>query len=163
MTDAAGATEPELWRELHKTIKQVTEDTESIDKMNTAISQMMIFVNTATQTKTLPTETLKIFLHLLSPYAPHIAQELWHRLGETGFIAQEQWPTHDESVLTSATVTIIAQVNGKLRNRLQLPADATEEEIEAAALADERVQRFIEGKPVRKVIVVPNRLINIVV
>ena len=70
---------------------------------------------------------------------------------------------HDESVLTSATVTIIAQVNGKLRNRLQLPADATDKEIEEAALADERVQRFIEGKPIRKVIVVPNRLINIVV
>ncbi|CAI8029333.1 Leucine--tRNA ligase, partial [Geodia barretti] len=164
LTDAAGTTESELWRELHKTIKQVTEDTESIDKMNTAISQMMIFVNTATQTKTLPKETLKIFLHLLAPYAPHIAQELWHRLSEAGFIAHEQWPTHDEAVLTSATVTIIAQVNGKLRNRLQLPADATNKEIEEAALADERVQRFIEGKPIRKVIVVPNRnLINIVV
>ena len=163
LTDAAGPTDPELWREFHKTIKQVTEDTESIDKMNTAISQMMIFVNAATQAKALPQETLKGFLHLLSPYAPHIAQELWHRLGETGFIAHKQWPTHDEAVLTSATVTIIAQVNGKLRNRLQLPADATDKEIEAAALADERVQRFVEGKPIRKVIVVPNRLINIVV
>ena len=163
MTDAAGTTEPELWRELHKTIKQVTEDTESIDKMNTAISQMMIFVNTATQAKSLSKETLKIFLHLLSPYAPHLAQELWHRLDETGFIAHEQWPTHDESVLTSATVTIIAQVNGKLRNRLELPVDATDKQIEEAALADERIQRFIEGKPIRKVIVVPNRLINIVV
>ena len=163
LTDAAGTTESELWRELHKTIKQVTEDTESADKMNTAISQMMIFVNTATQAKSLPKETLRVFLHLLSPYAPHIAQELWHRLGETGFITHEQWPTHDEAVLTSATVTIIAQVNGKLRNRLQLPADATDEEIKEATLADERVQRFIEGKPIRKVIVVPNRLINIVV
>ena len=102
-------------------------------------------------------------MHLLSPYAPHIAQELWHRLGETGFIAHEQWPIHDESVLISATVTIIVQVNGKLRNRLQLPADATDKAIEAAALADERVQRFTDGKPIRKVIVVPNRLINIVV
>ena len=163
LTDAPGTTESELWRELHKTIKKVTEDTESIDKMNTAISQMIIFVNTATQVKSLPIETVKVFLHLLSPYAPHLAQELWHRLGEIGFIAHEQWPTHDESILTSATVTIIAQVNGKLRNRLQLPADATEKEIEEAALTDERVQRFIEGKPIRKVIVVPNRLINIVV
>ena len=164
LTDAAGTTEPELWRELHKTIKQVTEDTESIDKMNTAISQMMIFVNTATQAKSLPIEILKIFLHLLAPYAPHLAQELWHRLSETGFIAHSQWPTHDESVLTSATVTVVVQVNGKLRNRLQLPADATDKEMEAAALADERVQRFIEGKPIRKIIVVSNRhLINIVV
>ena len=163
LTDAAGTTEPDLWRELHKTIKQVTEDTASIDKMNTAISQMMIFVNAATQAKSLPEESLKVFLRLLAPYAPHIAQELWHRLGETGFIAHEQWPTHDEAVLESTTVTIIAQVNGKLRNRLQLPADATDKEIEAAALADERVQRFIEEKPIRKTIVVPNRLINIVV
>ena len=163
LTDVEGATETELWRELHKTIKQVTEDTESIDKMNTAISQMMIFVNMATQVKSLPKESVKIFLHLLSPYAPHIAQELWHRLGETGFISHANWPEYDESVLESEMITIIAQVNGKLRNRLQLPSDATDKEIEEAALADERVQRFIEGKTIRKVIVVPNRLINIVV
>ncbi len=163
LTDADGKTETELWRELHNTIKQVTEDTESVDKMNTAISQMMIFVNTATQMKSLPIETVKIFLRLLAPYAPHLAQELWHRLGETGFIAHEPWPQYDETVLESATITIIAQVNGKLRSRLQLPADATEKEVEETALADERVQRFIEGKEIRKIIVVPNRLINIVV
>ncbi len=163
LTDTAGTTESELWRELHNTIKQVTEDTESVDKMNTAISQMMIFANTATQSKSLPIETVKIFLRLLAPYAPHLAQELWHRLGETGFIAHSTWPAHDESVLESAMITIIAQVNGKLRSRLQLPADATDKEIEETALADERVQRFIEGKEIRKVIVVPNRLINIVV
>ena len=163
LTNTAGTTESELWRELHNTIKQVTEDTESIDKMNTAISQMMIFVNNATQSKSLPIETVKIFLRLLAPYAPHIAQELWHRLGETGFIAHSTWPKHDESVLESATITIITQVNGKLRSRLQLPVDASDKEVEEAALADERVQRFVQDKPIRKVIVVPNRLINIVV
>ena len=164
LTDAAGTTESELWRELHQTIKQVTEDTESIDKMNTAISQMMIFVNMATQAESVPIETVKVFLHLLSPYAPHIAQELWHRLGESGFIAHATWPEYDEKVLETATVTIVVQVNGKLRNRLQLSADATEKQIEEAALADEKVQRFIDGKQIRKVIVVPNRgLINIVV
>ena len=164
LTDAAGTTESELWRELHQTIKLVTEDTESIDKMNTAVSQMMIFVNTATQSDSLPIETVKIFLHVLSPYAPHIAQELWHRLGESGFIAHESWPQYDESVLESAVVTIVVQVNGKLRNRLQLPAESTEEEIEDAALSDEKIQKYIDGKQVRKVIVVPNRgLINIVV
>ena len=164
LTNAEGITESELWRELHQTIKQVTEDTESIDKMNTAISQMMIFVNTATQAESLPIETVKIFLHLLSPYAPHIAQELWFRLGESGFILHNDWPEYDEKVLEAAMVTIVVQINGKLRNRLQLPADSTEEEIESAALADEKVQRFIDDKQVRKVIVVPNRgLINIVV
>ena len=163
LTDAAGTSEPDLWRELHKTIKQVTEDTESIDKMNTAISQMMIFVNAATQKESLPKETLKTFLHLLSPYAPHIAQELWHRLGETELLVHAAWPEYDEAILESAMVTIIVQVNGKLRSRLQLSTDATDEEIEKAALADERVQRFTEGKEPRKVIIVPNRLINIVV
>ncbi len=163
LTDAAGTSEPELWRELHKTIKQVTEDTESIDKMNTAISQMMIFVNAATQKESLPKETLKTFLHLLSPYAPHVAQELWHRLGETELLVHAAWPEYDKTILESATVTIIVQVNGKLRSRLQLSTDATDEEIEKAALADERVQRFTEGKEPRKVIIVPNRLINIVV
>lgn len=163
LTDAPGDSNPELWRALHQTIKQVTEDTESIDKMNTAVSAMMIFVNNATQSDTLPKETLKVFLRLLAPYAPHIAQELWHRLGETELIAHEPWPVHDEQVLAEATVTIVAQVNGKLRNRLELPVDATDEEVKEAALADERIQRFVAGKPVRKVIVVPNRLINIVV
>lgn len=163
LSDAPGDSNPELWRALHQTIKQVTEDTESIDKMNTAVSAMMIFVNNATQSGTLPKETLKVFLRLLAPYAPHIAQELWHRLGETELLAHEPWPVHDEQVLTEATVTIVAQVNGKLRNRLELPVDATDEEVKEAALADERIQRFVAGKPVRKVIVVPNRLINIVV
>ena len=164
LTDAPGTSAPDLWRALHETIKQVTEDTDSIDKMNTAISQMMIFVNTATQASALPKETLKTFLQLLSPYAPHLAQELWHRLGEPGFIAQTQWPTYDETVLTTATFTLIVQVNGKLRNRIELPTDATEAQIEAAALADTRVQNFIEGKPVRKVIIVQKaNLINIVV
>ncbi len=163
LTDAPGESNPELWRTLHQTIKQVTEDTESIDKMNTAVSAMMVFVNNATQAATLPKETLKVFLRLLAPYAPHIAQELWHRLGEAELLAHQTWPRHDEQVLAAATVTIVAQVNGKLRNRLQLPVDATDKEVQEAALADERVQRFVAGKPIRKTIVVRNRLINIVV
>ena len=164
LTDAPGHTEPELWRSIHQTIKQVTEDTESIDKMNTAVSAMMIFVNNATQATEIPKETLKLFLRLLAPYAPHLAQELWHRLGEIELIAHASWPVHDEQILVSATVTIIVQVNGKLRSRLELPAEATDKQIEEAALADARVQRFIQEKPIRKVIVVPKRgLINIVV
>lgn len=164
LSDNSGTADSELWRELHKTIKQVTEDTESVDKMNTAISQMMIFVNAATQAHSLSTETVKVFLRLLAPYAPHIAQELWHRLGEVGFIAHSAWPEYDESILETATITIVVQVNGKLRSRLQLSADATDEQKEEAALADEKVQRFIDGKTIRKVIVVSkNNLVNIVV
>lgn len=164
LTDVSGSDNSELWRELHKTIKQVTVDTESVDKMNTAISQMMIFVNSATQEKSLSIETVKIFLRLLAPYAPHITQELWHRLGESGFIAHSTWPEYDESILTTDTITIVVQVNGKLRNRLQLPAEATDEQKEEAALSDEKIQGFIDGKTVRKVIVVSkNNLVNIVV
>lgn len=163
LTDAPSNSDTELWKQLHQTIKTVTEDTESIDKMNTAISQMMVFVNAATQAETLPKETMETFLRLLTPYAPHIAQELWERLGHTELIAHAAWPTHDPEALKREEVTIVVQVNGKLRNRIQLPVDASDPDVEAAALADQKIQGYIEGKTVRKVIVVPNRLVNIVV
>ena len=153
----------ELWKVLNQAIKDVTEDTESIDKMNTAISHMMVFVNAATQAKSAPKEVVKTFLRLLAPYAPHIAEELWARLGEAALIAHASWPICDPEALKREEVTIVVQVNGKLRGRVQLAVDATNEEAEAAALADERVQNHITGKTVRKVIVVPNRLVNIVV
>ena len=148
---------------MHQTIKVVTEDTESIDKLNTAISQMMVFVNTATQARTFPKESISTFLRLLFPYAPHIAEELWERLGNTELIAAASWPTYDPNALIREQVTIVVQVNGKLRSRIQLSVDAGNKEAEAAALADERIQSRVAGKTIRKVIVVPNRLINIVV
>ncbi len=163
LTDAPVDSDKELWKVLNQTIKDVTEDTESIDKMNTAISHMMVFVNAATQAATVPKETMKTFLRLLSPYAPHIAEEIWQRFGEAELIAYAPWPTHDPEVLKREEVTIVVQVNGKLRSRIELPVDASNEEVEAAALADERIQKHIEGKTVRKFIVVPNRLANIVV
>jgi leucyl-tRNA synthetase len=163
LTDASTDSDPELWKVLHQTIKGVTEDAESIDKMNTAISQMMVFINAATQAQTVSKETMKTFLQLLAPYAPHIAEELWDRLGETELIAHASWPTHDLEALKREEVTIVVQVNGKLRSRIQLPVDSSNEEVEAAVLADARIQKYIEGKPVRKFIVVPNRLANVVV
>ncbi len=163
LTDVPSNSHAALWKELHQTIKVVTEDTESIDKMNTAISQMMVFVNTATQAHTLPKETMKTFLRLLFPYAPHIAEELWERLGNTELIAKSSWPTYDPEVLKREEVTIVVQVNGKLRSRIQLSVDSTNEEAEAVALADERVQNQVAERTIRNVIVVPNRLINIVV
>ena len=163
LTDVPSNSHAALWKELHQTIKVVTEDTESIDKMNTAISQMMVFVNTATQAHTLPKETMKTFLRLLFPYAPHIAEELWERLGNTELIAKSSWPTYDPEALKREEVTIVVQVNGKLRSRIQLSVDATNEEAEAVALADERVQNQVAERTIRNVIVVPNRLINIVV
>ena len=163
LTDAPIDSDLELWKVLNQAIKDVTEDTESIDKMNTAISHMMVFVNAATQAKSAPKEVVKTFLRLLAPYAPHIAEELWARLGEAALIAHASWPICDPEALKREEVTIVVQVNGKLRGRVQLAVDATNEEAEAAALADERVQNHITGKTVRKVIVVPNRLVNIVV
>ena len=163
LTDAPIDSDKELWKVLNQTIKDVTEDTESIDKMNTAISHMMVFVNAATQATTVSKETMKTFLRMLSPYAPHIAEEIWQRFGEAKLIAYAPWPTHDPDVLKREEVTIVVQVNGKLRSRIELPVDATNEEVEAAALADDRIQKHIEGKTVRKFIVVPNRLANIVV
>ena len=163
LTDAPVDSDPELWKALNQAIKDVSEDTESIDKMNTAISHMMVFVNAATQAKSAPKEAIKTFLRLLSPYAPHIAEELWERLGEAELIAHAPWPVCDPEALKREEVTIVVQVNGKLRGRVQLAVDASNEEAEAAALADERVQNHVAGKTVRKVIVVPNRLVNIVV
>ncbi len=163
LTDAPIDSDSELWKVLNQAIKDVSEDTESIDKMNTAISHMMVFVNAATQAKSAPKEVVKSFLRLLAPYAPHIAEELWERLGETELIAHAPWPICDPEALKREEVTIVVQVNGKLRGRVQLAVDASNEEAEAAALADERVQNHVAGKTVRKVIVVPNRLVNIVV
>ena len=181
LTDAPIDSDPELWKAINQTIKDVTEDTESIDKMNTAISHLMVFVNAATQATTVPKETVKTFLRLLAPYAPHIAEELWaqlekwerpgegerlkkeERLEKTKLIAHESWPTYDPEALKREEVTIVVQVNGKLRSRLQLPVDASKEEVKAAALADERIQKHVAGKTEREFIFVRNRLANIVV
>jgi leucyl-tRNA synthetase len=163
LRDAPGASEEALWRLLHKTIRSVTEETEGIDKMNTAISQMMVFVNAATASKTLPRETVKVFLRLLSPYAPHLAEELWSRLGETELIAHAPWPEYDEALCRDETVVIPVQVNGKVRARLEVPADISREALEEAALAEEKVAAHVEGKTVAKVIVVPGKLVNVAV
>ena len=111
LTDAPVDSDPELWKVVNQTIRDVTEDTESIDKMNTAISHMMVFVNAATQATAVPKETMKTFLRLLSPYAPHIAEEIWERFGEAELIAHASWPTHDPEVLKREEVTIVVQVN----------------------------------------------------
>lgn len=163
LSDTPGNSHEASWKSLHQTIKVVTEDTESIDKMNTAISQMMVFVNTATQAPALPKETMNTFLRLLFPYAPHIAEELWERLGNADLVAKASWPVHDPGALIREEVTVVVQINGKLRSRIQLSVDADNQEAEAAALEDERIQSHVAGKTIRKVIVVPNRLINIVV
>ncbi|MCG6948865.1 MAG: leucine--tRNA ligase [Acidobacteria bacterium] len=162
LTDRAASTEPELERCLHKTIKKVTSDTETL-QMNTAIAQMMIFTNDATSASTLPLEIVGAFLRLLSPYAPHLCEELWQRLGKEELIAHAAWPSWDPELARDETITIVVQVNGKKRDELQVDRETAKEDLERLALASENAQRFLDGKEPKKVIVVPGRLVNIVV
>jgi leucyl-tRNA synthetase len=144
----------------------VTEDIESFS-FNTAISQMMIFVNAFTNVETIPLSAIRTFLILLNPFAPHISSELWERLAEfgdaRGDVSQQSWPAYDERLLIEDEVEIVIQINGKLRERMKMPIVATEEELKAVALSNPKVQDRIAGKAVRKVIVVPKKLVNIVV
>jgi leucyl-tRNA synthetase len=163
ITDASAASEPELQRLLHETIKGVTESVESIDKMNTAVSRMMAFVNGATQAQTLPGDIVKDFLRLLAPFAPHIAEELWMRLGEPRMIAYEPWPEYDETLIVTETIQVPVQVNGKLRTVMEVARDSSDSTLEHLALKDDKIAAYISGTEVERVIVVPNRLVNIIV
>jgi leucyl-tRNA synthetase len=131
--------------------------------MNTGIAQMMMFVNEATSAATLPRDIVTTFLRLLSPYAPHLCEELWRRLGEPDLIARASWPAYDPALCVDDTVTIVVQVNGKKRDELQVARDVSRDELERLALASPNAVKHIEGKPPRKVVVVPGRLVNIVV
>src|SRR5436309_715580 len=152
---------------LHTTIKNVTDDIESFS-FNTAISQMMIFVNAFTNVETIPLSTIRAFLILLNPFAPHITSELWEKLSRrfgdaVEDITGQSWPAYDERLLVEDEVEIVVQINGKLRDRIKMPMAATEEELKTAALARPNIQERIAGRTVRNVIVVPKKLINIVV
>ncbi|MFM8830666.1 MAG: leucine--tRNA ligase, partial [Spartobacteria bacterium] len=145
----------------HATIKKVTSDIRLL-AFNTAISQMMVFTNEFVNAKPRPLEALRILLPLLSPFAPHLAEELWSRLGFTGLASQQPWPAHDESLLVENEVELAVQVNGKVRERLVISKEATKEEIEKAALASAKIQEATAGQTIVKVVVVPSKLVNIV-
>jgi leucyl-tRNA synthetase len=154
------APDPKLLKVLHQTIKKVGADTDTLD-FNTAISQMMIFVNEVTAQEKRPRSLLEPFVLLLAPYAPHLAEELWEKLGHQPSLAYEPWPKYDPALLKESTVTIVIQVNGKVRDKLEVPTDLSQTELEKRALASDRVKEFIAGKQIRKVIVVPGKLVNI--
>jgi leucyl-tRNA synthetase len=152
---------------LHATIKKVTQDIESFS-FNTAISQMMIFVNAFTNVDAIPLSAMRTFLALLNPFAPHIASELWEKLNAKfsdarGDITEQHWPTHVERLLVEDEIEIVIQINGKVRDRMKMPILATEEELKNAALSHPKIQDRIAGKTVRNVIVVPRKLVNIVI
>ncbi|MEY2546735.1 MAG: leucyl-tRNA synthetase [Verrucomicrobiota bacterium] len=147
---------------LHATIKKVTEDIETLS-FNTAISQMMIFVNAFTNAEKIPTSAMRTFLVLLNPFAPHLSSELWEKLKSAGEITEQSWPSYDEKFLIEDEVEMVVQVNGKVRDRMKMSILASEDEIKTAALANARIQELLAGKSPRKVIVVPRKLVNIVV
>jgi leucyl-tRNA synthetase len=158
---SAEAVSEDLRRALHKTIKKVTDDIESMS-YNTAISAMMEFVNLAYKETHMDRKTAETFTLLLSPFAPHIGEELWSRLGRTKTLAYESWPTFEQSLITEDSWVVSVQVNGKLRGTLEVSKTATQAEVLALARALDSVQRNIEGKNVRKEIYVPGKIVNFV-
>ncbi len=145
----------------HETVKKVTIDYDNLH-FNTAISQLMVFTNEAYKVDQIPKEYAEGFVKLLYPIAPHMGEELWDRLGNPGTITYEAWPAFDESKLVEDEIEIVLQVMGKVRSKANVSRDASKEELEQLALADEKIQEWTRGKTVRKVIVVPGKLVNIV-
>ena len=151
----------DLLKIVHATIKKVGEDVEKL-RFNTAISQMMECTNAFTAAEKVPHQLFHTLLILLNPFAPHLSEELWERLGYEGSCLEAPWPSHNESLLVEDEIEMVVQVNGKVRSRIRLTADASREATESAARDDPKVQAHLEGLTVRKVIVVPGRLVNLV-
>lgn len=145
----------------NQTVKKVTEDYENM-RFNTAISQMMVFVNEAYKADALPMVYMEGLVKLLSPIIPHVAEEIWQIMGHDETITYEAWPTYDENKLVQDTVQVILQVNGKVRSKVEVEKDLDQAELEKIALADERIQQWTAEKDIKKVIVIPNKIVNIV-
>ncbi|MDV7814869.1 leucine--tRNA ligase [Enterococcus hirae] len=145
----------------HQTVKKVTEDYENLH-FNTAISQLMVFVNEAYKVDARPYEYIEGFVQLLAPIAPHMGEELWAILGNEEGISYAAWPTYDESALVEDEIEVVFQINGKVRGKANVSRDLTKDELEKIAMNNETIKENIAGKTVRKVIVVPNKLVNIV-
>ncbi|MBG90690.1 MAG: leucine--tRNA ligase [Actinobacteria bacterium] len=153
--------EAQLVKMTHKTIQRVTEDIQRFS-FNTAISRLMEFVNGMYKQGTNEQALIQLVL-LLAPFAPFITESLWSLLGQDGFVQQASWPDFDETLIQDDTVTMVFQVNGKLRDRRDVPKDMEKDDVFDLAMSQEKVQRFVEGHSVRKVIYVPNKLLNLVV
>lgn len=151
-----------LTKVYNQTVKKVTDDFERMH-FNTAISQLMVFVNEAYKVDDLPLEYMEGFVKMIAPLMPHLAEELWSQFNESETITYQPWPIYDEKALVEDEVEMIVQVNGKVRAKIKMAKDADNKDVEDAALANEHVHSFVDGKDVKKVIVIPNRIINIVV
>jgi leucyl-tRNA synthetase len=166
LTDAQRA----VRRQLHQTIQKVTDDFGRRYTFNTAIAANMELINTLTKftdesqnAKSIRQEALEAIVLMLSPIIPHICHQLWHDLGHSTAIVNQPWPEADVSALVQDSIEMVIQVNGKLRSKLAVSVSASNQEIETLALADDAVKRFFENKPVKKVIIVAKKLVNIVV
>ncbi|MCM3714955.1 leucine--tRNA ligase [Alkalihalobacillus oceani] len=158
--DAEGSAE--FMRVYHQSVKKITDDMAEL-RFNVAISQMMVFINEGYKQEILPKALMEGFVKMLSPIAPHLAEELWEKLGHRNTVSYEAWPEYDETQLVENEVEIVVQINGKVRTKLTIPAEANREQMEEIAKQDEKVQAAIAGKTIRKLIAVPGKLVNIVV
>lgn len=149
-------------RVLHKTIQAVTQDIAKLE-FNTAIARMMEFTNFFTKQDSRPREAMEKLVLLLSPYAPHLAEELWQLLGHSDTLAYEPWPEYDEALIAEDKLEIPVQINGKVRSKIRVPAGADQGAIEAAARNDPRIVELLAGKQIVKTVVVPGRLVNFVI
>jgi len=161
------AATPAQLKTLHACIKKVTEDLDGL-RFNTAISAMMVFVNDAITWETKPISVLRDFLILLQPFAPHIAEELWAKLSTINSqpstnLAYATWPKFDTALLVESEIEIPVQVNGKLRDVIKVSVNVTPADLETAAKNSEKVKPFIEGKTIKKIVVVPRRMVNLIV
>ncbi len=151
----------ELDKLLHKTIKKVTHDTDNLE-FNTAISQMMIFINELYKDTKLYRSMWEKFIKILAPYAPHIAEELWEKAGNKPAVSVESWPEYDDAKTVESEVTIVLQINSKNRSKVEMPKGSSKEVLEKAALENSRIKELTEGKKIVKIITVPDKLVNII-
>ena len=163
-----GSADRRVLRKLHQTIRKVTEDFETRWHFNTSIAGIMELVNELYQqegklSRVTLDEVLPNLVLLVAPFAPYTAEELWERLGRTGPVLRVRWPTYDPALAAEDQVEVVVQVNGKVRTRLVVPRETPKEELERLALADAKVQPYLDGKRVAKVVVVPDKLVNVVV
>jgi leucyl-tRNA synthetase len=147
---------------LHKTIKKVSEDTATLN-FNTAISQMMIYSGELAKLPEIPRDMWEPLVIMAGAYAPHLGEELWEKLGNKGSVSQAKWPVYDEKLTTDDEVNIVVQVNGKVRDKFTVPVGTAKETLEKTAFDLPGVKKWLEGQTVIKVIVVPDKLVNIVV
>ena len=157
-------------RKLHETLRKVSDDIGRRYTFNTAIAAVMELLNElarfeddSEQGKAVMHEAIVAVVLMLSPIVPHITQSLWQQLGHDSLLAEQSWPMHDESALERDSIELVVQVNGKLRSKINVPVDADKEAVENIALKNEKIQLNIQDKTVRKVIIVPGRLVNLVV